>query len=456
VALDPELRRAAAKRMRQAATVSAQFGGPSKLERLAHSEAGRAWLRELSPIDAHRLLYSWEVNARPKQLLPMTPWEIAIVCAGRGFGKTRMAAEHVRAEIFSGRAKSVLMLGPTERETLRIMVGGRKRGGSGLLDVLSPWERKRVRLLDEKKELRISFDDGSGDATIYLCSGEDRDLRGGGYDLAWLDELVKVGRASELIDNVLLSLREGPAPKLLLTTTPKASADWLRELLVDPKTIVRRGSTDENRALSAAAVERMRRRFAGSLLAEQEMHGDLLDDQPGTLFRQSLIDDSRVAAAPPLSYVAIGLDPSKSGHADSDECGIVVVGRTHDREYYVLADGTQRSDPIAWVATLAELWRAHRANVLIVETNNLGRHALSSILAYWGNGSKPYTQEVHAVGDKLSRAEPLSVLYEQGRVHHVGVLAALEDELVSFAPGGKSPNRIDALGHAIQYFEGRT
>jgi len=450
VSTDPELRRAAAERMRQAAQVSARFDGPSKFTRLCQTAEGRAWLASLSAIDAHRLSYSWEVMARPKQLLPATPWEIAIVCAGRGFGKTRLAAEHVRAEVFERRARSVLMLGPTERETLRIMVGGRKRGGSGFLDVLAPWERKRVRLLDEKKELRVSFDDGD-DATIYLCSGEDRDLRGGGYDLAWCDEMVKVTRADELIDNILLALREGPSPKLLLTTTPKANADWLRQLLVDPKTIVRRGATDENLDLSAAAVDRMRRRLAGSLLADQEMRGELLDDTPGTLFRQSLIDASRVPAPPGLSYIAIGIDPSKSGHRTADDCGIVVVGRDHRKHFYVLSDGTQRTDPIAWVATVAELWRKHRANVLVVETNNLGRHAMSSILAYWGNDSKPFTKEVHAVGDKLSRAEPLSVLYEQGRIHHVGTHAALEDELVSFAPGGKSPNRIDALGHAIHY-----
>ncbi len=452
MALDPEIRRAAAERMAVAAVVSAQFDGPSKLERLARSDEGRAWLASLSPIDAARVLHSWELAARPKQLLPATPWEIAVVCAGRGFGKTRLAAEYVRGEVFGGRAKSVLLIGPTERETLRIMVGGRKRDGSGFLDVLAPWERARVRLLDEKKELRVSFD-GQDDATIYLCSGEDRDLRGGGFDLAWFDEPVKVARAAELIDNLLLSLREGANPRLLLTTTPKANADWLRQLLVDPACIVRRGATDENSALSAAAIERMRRRLGDSLLGEQEMLGELLDDAPGTLFRQSLIDEHRVDSKPRLAYVAIGLDPSKSGHVDADECGLVVVGRGDDRHYYVLADGTQRTDPIEWVATLAALWRAHHANVIVLETNNLGRHAQSSVLAFWNTGTRPYIKEVHAVGDKLSRAEPLSVLYEQGRVHHVGTLAAIEDELVNFAPGGKSPNRIDALGHAIEYLE---
>lgn len=448
---DDHLRERAAVRMAFAAEASARLDGPSPFERLAATAEGRAWLESRAPIDALRLRWTWEgFWARPKQVLPRTPWQQALVVCGRGFGKNRLAAEFVRDEVFSGRVKSVSMIGPTERDTLRHMVGGRKRGrGSGLLDVLAPWERRRARLLDEKKEIRIAFDNDE-DATIYLNSGEDRELRGGGYDLCWLDEACKMSRVDELLDNVFLALRDGNNPRLLCTTTPKANADWLRRLIVDPGSIVRRGSSTENTALSSSAIQRMRRRLAGTRLEDQEMDGDLLDDLPGTLFRQSAIDTARVLAAPGLSYVAIGIDPSKSGRADADECGIVVVGRNGD-DYYVLADGTQKSDPIVWVATVAEFWRRHGANVLVVETNNLGRHAMSSILAYWGQGSKPFAREVFATGDKLSRAEPLSVLYEQGRVHHVGEHKALEDELVSFAPGGKSPNRIDALGHAITY-----
>jgi len=443
--MSPEIRAQAAERMRIAARVSAKLDGPSRFERLARSEHGRAWLRDLSPLDAMRLLYSWELHGRPKQFLPQTNWEVAVVCAGRGFGKTRLAAEFVRGEIAEGRARSIALIGPTEKDVARYMIGGRRRGtGSGLLDVLAPWERAKTTHLDAKKEIRI------GDATIYLCSGEDRELRGAGLDLVWFDEPIKVSRVAELIDNILLALRDGQNPRLLITTTPKANADWLRELIVDPGTIVRRGATTENSALSPAAVARMQRRFADSRLAAQELEGELLSDAPGSVFKQSQIDQYRVPSAPQLETIAIGIDPSKSGHSDADECGIIVVGRAYDGEIYVLADGTQRSDPAVWVQTVAELWRRHRARVLVIETNNLGRHAASTIRAYW-QGQLPYTVEVNAIGDKLSRADPLSVLYDQGRVHHVGSLPRLESELIDFAPGGKSPNGLDALGHAIDH-----
>jgi len=176
-----ELRVAAAQRMAIAARVSEQFAGTSLLEAVAGTPEGMAWLEGLSPLDATRLLYSWEFNARPKQLLPATPWETCLLVAGRGFGKNRTGAEFVREEIFAGRSQSCLFVGPTEKETLRYMVGGRRREkGSGFLDVLAPWERSAVQFLDTKKEIRVSGP--KGPATIYLCSGEDRELRGAGLD----------------------------------------------------------------------------------------------------------------------------------------------------------------------------------------------------------------------------------------------------------------------------------
>ena len=54
---------------------------------------------------------------------------------------------------------------------------------------------------------------------------------------------------------------------------------------------------------------------------------------------------------------------------------------------------------------------------------------------------------VTASRGKAVRAEPIVALYEQGKVHHVGVLAALEDQLCGWAPdsGEASPDRLDAL-----------
>ena len=57
---------------------------------------------------------------------------------------------------------------------------------------------------------------------------------------------------------------------------------------------------------------------------------------------------------------------------------------------------------------------------------------------------------VHASRGKVTRAEPISALYEQARVHHVGLFVELEDEMTSYSPGSsKSPDRMDALVWAL-------
>ena len=58
---------------------------------------------------------------------------------------------------------------------------------------------------------------------------------------------------------------------------------------------------------------------------------------------------------------------------------------------------------------------------------------------------------VHAKRGKLIRAEPVSALYEQGKVHHVGLFAELEDQMTSYDPltYTESPDRLDALVYAV-------
>ena len=61
-------------------------------------------------------------------------------------------------------------------------------------------------------------------------------------------------------------------------------------------------------------------------------------------------------------------------------------------------------------------------------------------------------KDVHATRGKYVRAEPVSQLYEQKRVHHVGTFPELEDQMCEFTPDGKmgySPDRMDALVWAI-------
>lgn len=91
------------------------------------------------------------------------------------------------------------------------------------------------------------------------------------------------------------------------------------------------------------------------------------------------------------------------------------------------------------------LWKADR---VVAEVNN-GGDLVGTVLRQV-NSSVAY-HKVHASRGKRVRAEPVSALYEQGRVHHVGVFADLEEQMRTFVPDytGGSPDRVDALVWAV-------
>lgn len=192
-------------------------------------------------------------------------------------------------------------------------------------------------------------------------------------------------------------------------------------------------------------------------------------DREGAMWSRSVIDRFRATDEPEhLSQIVVAVDPSAGSKDSSDEAGIVIAGKDRMRHGYVLADYTMRGTPAQWATRAIMAYAAHGANVVVGESNNGGemveavirgitREAVADELERFGHSRDlavsgqqvPYVT-VWASRSKETRAEPASMLYSQGRVHHVGGLPALEAEMVTWIPGeGKSPNRVDALVWAL-------
>ena len=140
------------------------------------------------------------------------------------------------------------------------------------------------------------------------------------------------------------------------------------------------------------------------------------------------------------------LDAAVSSSEEADETGIVVVGRSESGEAYVLADLSGHYAPIAWARIVAAAYRRHLANLVVAETNQGGEMVRDMLRGV--DPSLP-VKMVHAKRGKYQRAEPAGALYEQGRVHHVGCHALLEDQMCTFTSDidrrQGSPDRVDAL-----------
>jgi phage terminase large subunit-like protein len=146
----------------------------------------------------------------------------------------------------------------------------------------------------------------------------------------------------------------------------------------------------------------------------------------------------------------IGVDPSVAENP-KDECGIVVVGSSSERDLYrrqswVLEDASIHGSPTVWAQQVVAMARKWGCPV-VAEVNQGGALVKNAIHTIDPNIK---VLEVHSKYGKALRAEPITLAYEQGRVHHVGYFAELESQMTSWVPGeGKSPDRVDALVHAL-------
>ena len=225
----------------------------------------------------------------------------------------------------------------------------------------------------------------------------------------------------------------------------------IRELLAREgrDVVVTRGSTYENRAnLAPGFFDQVIRKYEGTRLGRQELNAELLEDTPGALWSHSIIDAARQAAAPHLVRIVVAIDPASTSGEDADETGIVVVGKDHQGHGYVLADISGRYQPIEWATIAIAAYRTHHADRIVAEVNNGGEMVENTLRMVDPN--IPFTA-VRASRGKVTRAEPVSALYEQGRMHHIGTFVQLEDQMTNFTSdfdrraAGYSPDRVDSL-----------
>lgn len=409
----------------------------------------RAWLAQLTDLEAREFHWHWALWARPQQLPPPGDWRVWMIMAGRGFGKTRAGAEWVRAIAERDPGARIALVAASLVEARSVMV----EGESGLL-ASSPSGRAPV---FEPSLRRLTWANGA-QATLYSAA-EAESLRGPQHSHAWCDEVAKWdnsgGKAMRAWDNLLLGLRLGEAPRALATTTPRA-VPLVRRLLAGETTgdvaVTRGRSVDNADNLPARFLRDMRREFGKSTLGRQELDGELVEDIPGALWSRELIETCRDnAPASAARRIVIGVDPPAS--AGGDACGIVVCALGEDGLARVLADvSVAKASPERWASAVARAAEAWEADRVIAEANQGGEMVASVLRA--ANVSLPL-RLVHASRGKVARAEPVAALYEAGRVRHMGMFPALEDELCGLVAGGRyegpgrSPDRADALVWAL-------
>ena len=239
-------------------------------------------------------------------------------------------------------------------------------------------------------------------------------------------------------------MRLGDDPKVMITTTPRPMG-LLKEIMRSSTTVLTTGSSYENKDnLAPQFFDQIIEKYEGTRVGRQEIYAELLDEAEGSLWKRDWIETNRKEVAPEeLRRIIVAIDPAVTAKKDSDDTGIVVAGIDDENEIWVLEDASGRFTPDQWGKIAVSLYKKYRADRIVAEVNN-GGLMVEQVLRHV-DMNIPY-KSVYATKGKRTRAEPISALYEQLKVHHVGRFVELEDELCSWNPtDSNSPDRLDAL-----------
>ena len=426
--------------------------------------SGAAWLASAPPETVEEFLdglgegallalpYLFEFWALEHQLPPEGDWRTWVIMGGRGAGKTRAGSEWVRSEVEGsmpldpGRSRRVALIGETIEQVREVMVFGE----SGILACSPPdrrpkWEATRKRLVWPNGAIAQVF-------TAFDPEG----LRGPQFDAAWVDELAKWPKAEAAWDMLQFGLRLGSNPRQVVTTTPR-NVGVMKKILANPSTVVTHAATSANSAyLAKSFLDEVYSRYGGTRQGREELDGVMLEDFEGALWTNKGLEAAWVGQVPTMKRVVVAVDPPVTGHAGSDECGIIVAGVDMDGppqnwRAYVLEDASvSASSPTVWAEAAIAAMRRHGADKLVAEVNQGGDlvetvlRQIDPLVSY---------RSVRATRGKVARAEPVAALYEQGRVKHVRGLSELEDQMCQMTSRGyagkASPDRVDALVWAL-------
>lgn len=382
------------------------------------------------------LFSDWMFDARGDQIEPLGEWFIWLILCGRGWGKTWTGAnwiiERHRLGIFKNSAIVAATAGDLRRSCIE--------GPSGVLALAPTYFKPEYKPSHSK----LIWPNGSV-TNLYTSEKPDR-LRGPNHDGAWCDEIASWRYVNDAWDNLIFTLRFGDNPQILGTTTPRPTP-FMKALIKRAGVHITKGSTYDNKTnLAKTYLNEIEQQYGGTRLGRQEIEGILLDDVQGALWNYLLLDEGRVKEdeVPDLIQTVVGVDPSTTGGEKSDEAGIVVGGKSREKHGYLLADYSLRGSPNQWAKRAVMAYYDHGASHIVAEKNQGGEMVREVINNY--DPSVP-VKLVHASKGKIARAEPVSLLYEQGKIHHVGVFSQLEDQLCTYVPGEskKSPDRLDAV-----------
>jgi PBSX family phage terminase large subunit len=305
---------------------------------------------------------------------------------------------------------------------------------------------------------------------IWLSGTDDKEriekLLGQEWDTIYMNEGSQFPYSTYEVLKTRLNPQQGIKPLFIIDYNPPSMSHWgykLFRLKQNPETRQPLQNTDRYNFLQMNPDDNKENLSEGYIdtlnsLSDSKkrrfLHGEYGDDAAGALWKREWIDSTRKNEIEQrYNRIIVAVDPAVTAKVTSDDTGIITAGEykyNGSTHWDVLEDNTYHGDVTGWGAEVIAAYNRHKADRIIGETNNGGDLVQMNIRNYGKNAA---FDSVHASRGKAIRAEPIADLYRTGRVHHIGYMPDLEDELCSWNPqgGNPSPNRLDALVWCISY-----
>lgn len=393
-----------------------------------------------------------EPHQTPPPGLPGRDWQLWLLEAGRGSGKTEGAARFYTEYMRQHPNARGRIIAPTFGDAVEACI----EGPSGLLSVDPDgvsWHPSAP------GGAKVRWRNGS--EALVLGTHTKREVErlraAGNRHIDWWEEMAANPSLEDAWDQAAFGLRLGEYPLSIASSTPRNTTAYkaIRKLAVETNSL-KTGTLFDNPHLPDSYRKALLKRYEGTRLGRQELYGELLTEVEGALWTMRQIEAGRVTPdqVPDLAIICVAVDPAATSGPDADDTGIVVVGLGVDGEGYVLGDYTCHLDPNGWGKRVVRSLKRHNGDYVVGEVNNGGEMVAYTVHTI--NPRVPF-KDVRASRGKATRAQPVSTLYGDPRtagrkgkrpcvVHHVGTHPELEDQMTTWVPGDEdSPDRVDAL-----------
>src|SRR5262249_44701132 len=251
---------------------------------------------------------------------------------GRGAGKSHSMSAAVHTAVRAG-IKRIHFIAPTTADFHDVNIEGK----SGIFATCG--RDPRPRWVSSRRRLEWP----NGAMCVFFSGEEPESLRGPQCELCIIDEIGRMGYQQSVFDTMMLGLRLGDRPRVLIATTPRTTPFMKRLVVMDDVRITIGSTYDNAEHLSAGFLKKVRELYEGTRLGRQELQGAMILDPQNALFKDDWLIHDEVAEDL-IEQVTVGVDPSGGG----DEVGIVASALLQDGRFAVLADRTTTGSPAQW------------------------------------------------------------------------------------------------------------